>query len=299
MQCVAVDVLEPRSHWYQHLEEGRVLFFSKTPFEVAESHRETLRKTAQVAGAHHKNIAYRPARNRVTGFDKAADSDALRGALQSYSRNALRFLGEFVPRYMQNARVDFASFRPQEEEGRDLPTNKRNDLLHVDAFPSRPTRGDLILRIFTNINLEKSRVWMVSDAFGEAARQHAEAAGLAGIAASSQSPLARLRAGVAPALAALGVGAANRSPYDRFMLGFHDYLKHSADYQRDCPKYRLEFPPDSTWMCFTDVVPHAVLSGRYALEQTVIVSRESLLDRRNAPVEILQEICGRPLVAAS
>jgi hypothetical protein len=52
-------------------------------------------------------------------------------------------------------------------------------------------------------------------------------------------------------------------------------------------------------MCFTDIVPHAVLSGRYALEQTVIVSRESLLDRRNAPVEILQEICHRPLVPAS
>jgi hypothetical protein len=299
MQCVAVDALEPRSDWYRHLEEGRVLFFPKTPFDVAESHRETLRKTAQVAGAHHKNIAYRPARNRVTGFEKAADSEALRDALRSYSQNALRFLGEFVPRYMQKARVDFASFRPQEEEGRDLPTNKRNDLLHVDAFPSRPTRGDLILRIFTNINLEKSRVWMVSDAFGEAARQHAEAAGLAGIASSSKSPLARLRAGVAPALAAMGIGAANRSAYDRFMLGFHDYLKHSADYQRDCPKYRLEFPPDSTWMCFTDVVPHAVLSGRFALEQTVIVSRESLLDRRNAPVEILQEICGRPLVAAN
>ncbi|MDP8982478.1 MAG: Kdo hydroxylase family protein [Acidobacteriota bacterium] len=299
MQCVAVDALEPRSDWYRHLEEGRVLFFPKTPFDVAESHRETLRKTAQVAGAHHKNIAYRPAQNRVTGFEKAADSEALRDALRSYSQNALRFLGEFVPRYMQKARVDFASFRPQEEEGRDLPTNKRNDLLHVDAFPSRPTRGDLILRIFTNINPEKSRVWMVSDAFGEAARQHAEAAGLAGIASSSESPLARLRAGVAPALAAMGIGAANRSPYDRFMLGFHDYLKHSADYQRDCPKYRLEFPPDSTWMCFTDVVPHAVLSGRYALEQTVIVSRESLLDRRNAPVEILQKICGRPLVATS
>jgi hypothetical protein len=295
MQCVAVDILEPRSDWYRHLEEGRVLFFPQTPFDVPEPNRETLRQTAQVAGAHHKNIAYRPAQDRVTGFDKASDSEALRSALRSYSQNALRFLREFVPRYMQKCHVDFASFRPQEEEGRDLPFNKRNDLLHVDAFPSRPTRGDLILRIFTNINPEKSRVWMVSDPFGEAARQHANAAGLASIAAS---PGSRLRAAFAPVLSSLGFGAANRSPYDRFMLGFHDYLKHNAAYQRDCPKYRLEFPPDSTWMCFTDIVPHAVLSGRYALEQTVIVSRDSLLDRRNAPVEILQELCHRPLVPA-
>ena len=296
MQCVAVDILEPRSDWYRHLEEGRVLFFPKTPFDVPEAEREILRKTAQVAGAHHKNIAYRPAQDRVTGFDKSSDSEALRSALRSYSQNALRFLRELVPRYMQKCHVDFASFRPQEEEGRELPINKRNDLLHVDAFPSRPTRGDLILRIFTNINPEKARVWMVSDPFVEAARQYADAAGLAGIAASSGS---RLRAAVAPVLASLGFGAAKRSPYDRFMLGFHDYLKHNAEYQRDCPKYRLEFPPDSTWMCFTDIVPHAVLSGRYALEQTVIVSRASLLAPRNAPVEILQELCHRPLIPTS
>jgi hypothetical protein len=48
-------------------------------------------------------------------------------------------------------------------------------------------------------------------------------------------------------------------------------------------------------MVFTDVVPHAVLSGQYALEQTVIVDRESLVGRENAPIEILQGLCGRQL----
>jgi hypothetical protein len=37
------------------------------------------------------------------------------------------------------------------------------------------------------------------------------------------------------------------------------------------------------------------LSGQYALEQTVIVNRESLAARENAPVEILQGLCGRQL----
>jgi len=78
-------------------------------------------------------------------------------------------------------------------------------------------------------------------------------------------------------------------------LGFHDYLKFNGEYQENCPKYRFEFPPDSTWMVFTDVVPHSVLSGRYALEQTVIVRRESLARRENAPIEILEGICGRQL----
>ena len=89
--------------------------------------------------------------------------------------------------------------------------------------------------------------------------------------------------------------ASKRSAYDRFTLGFHDYLKFNADYQRDCPKYRFEFPPDSTWMVFTDVVPHAVLSGQYALEQTVIVSRQSLLRQEHAPIAILEAVCHSPL----
>jgi len=79
------------------------------------------------------------------------------------------------------------------------------------------------------------------------------------------------------------------------MLGFHDYLKFNAAYQQTCAKYRFEFPPDSTWMVFTDVVPHAVLSGQFALEQTVIVRRESLAAKQHAPIAILEQICARPL----
>jgi len=45
-------------------------------------------------------------------------------------------------------KVDYASFRSIEERGRELPLTKRNDLLHVDAFPTRPVYGDLISALF-------------------------------------------------------------------------------------------------------------------------------------------------------
>ncbi len=130
----------------------------------------------------HKNIAYRPAADKVTGFDPAAVSDPekLRGVMRPYSERALAFLWKLLPRYMEKARIDFASFRPQEEEGRDLPTKKRNDLLHVDAFPTRPTRGDMILRFFTNIHQTKPRVWITSDPMGTLAPRYARDAGLSG-----------------------------------------------------------------------------------------------------------------------
>jgi hypothetical protein len=211
--------------------------------------------------------------------------------MRSYSQRVLEFLRSFVPRYMENVRIDYSSFRPQEEEGRDLPLTKRNDLLHVDSFPTRPTSGDLILRTFTNINPVKSRVWLTSDPFRRLAERYAMDAGLPSAAKRSFAHQ------IASVARAAGLPVADRSAYDRFMLGFHDYLKKNEDYQKTCPKYRFEFPSNSTWMVFTDVVPHAVLSGRYALEQTIIVKKESLLSCENAPISILESICHRELAA--
>ena len=98
-------------------------------------------------------------------------------------------------------------------------------------------------------------------------------------------------------MGASGLPVIARSPYDRFMLGFHDYLKMNEAFQRDCAKYRFEFPPGATWMVFTDVVPHSVESGQFAMEQTMIVSHKSLADPGRAPIAILEKLAGRGLAA--
>jgi 3-deoxy-D-manno-oct-2-ulosonic acid (Kdo) hydroxylase len=291
VDLITVGDTQPREENYLALERGDILYFPRSPFAFSEEERELLRSTGLSSSSHHKNVAYRPEEDKVTGFDPAAVSDPgkLRDVMRAYSERALALLWKLLPRYMEKARIDFASFRPQEEEGRDLPTKKRNDLLHVDAFPTRPTRGDMILRFFTNIHATKPRVWMTSDPFGMLAPRYANAAGLEEVARHPKGSLG------ARVLGAFGGVEGKRSAYDRFMLGFHDYLKFNGEYQEICPKYRFEFPPDSTWMVFTDLVPHSVLSGRYALEQTVIVRRESLARPESAPIEILQRICGRQL----
>lgn len=293
LELVSISDSAPRDDYYLALERGNILYFPQTPFTFSTEERDELRSSELSSSRHHKNIAYRPASGKVTGFDAGAvrDPERLRAVMRAYSERALAFLASFLPRYAPGWRVDFASFRPLEEEGRDLPTKKRNDLLHVDSFPTRPTGGDLILRFFSNINAEKPRVWLTSDPFESVAKRYAADAGLERIASERGGSL------VNRMLRGIGLPVPpERSPYDRFMLGFHDYLKFNADYQSNTPKYRFEFPPDSSWMVFTDVVPHAVLSGQYALEQTLMIRRESLLKREHAPVEILESICQRPLV---
>jgi hypothetical protein len=265
------------------LERGDILFFPDGGFEIPAAVRTALMGATQDARSIHKNIAYKPHIDKVTGLVDRSEAAAVGGAMREYSRCALAFMTRILPDYARSWKVDYASFRSIEERGRELPLAKRNDLLHVDAFPTRPVFGDLILRCFTNVNAEQSREWMTSDPFAILAKQQAADAGLERFAG-----MGKLRRGATRVLT-------KRSPYDSFMLHFHDWLKGNSEYQERCPKYRFALPPGSTWLVFTDVVPHAVLSGRLALEQTVIVARESLANPANAPSAILEQIAGRTL----
>lgn len=279
------------------LEAGQILFFPSTPFPLPEQSKEFLRNLSFAGGAIHKNIAYRTALDRITGIDGDTSlKDRLRDIFRDYSRSVIRFTSELLPQYARHWTLDYASFRPLEEEGRGLPLNKRNDLIHTDAFPSRPTNGALILRVFTNISPAKTRVWITSDPFRAIAGRFARDAGLDQIAATGSSSTSQFLNQSARLLHTLGLPIIPRSPYDRFMLRFHDYLKHNADFQANCTKHRFEFPPGSTWLVFTDVVPHSVLAGQHALEQTFIVARRSLANPHDSPLAILEQLCAKPLL---
>ena len=56
------------------LEAGKILFFPQTPFEFPESSKEFLRSLAFSGHRLHKNIAYRPQSDRVTGIEGTGDT---------------------------------------------------------------------------------------------------------------------------------------------------------------------------------------------------------------------------------
>ena len=275
------------------LEEGKILYLPRSPIPIGEEERRFLLGLKQSAAAYHKNIAYRPAQDRVTGFVErnTGDGDRLRGVLRRYSREAVDFLASLFPSYAPAWTIDYASFRPLEEAGRDLSASKRNDRMHVDAFPTRPTRGDRILRFFTNVNPDEPRRWKTgAEVFPALAARYAGASGLLGKAVRGGAG-AKARAWAA----AVGLPVAAHSAYDRFMLSFHDFLKANDAYQEGAPTDEFHFPPGSSWMVFTDTVSHAVLSGRFALEQTFLIGRGSLAVPESAPIAVLEKIAGRAL----
>jgi hypothetical protein len=281
----------------QQLENGRILYFDRLPYVLFKEDQEFLLAQRQSESRLHKNVSYRPGKDVLRGAAGGPREQArLHEIMRKYSQEVTRFLKQLLLPYAQEMVLDFASFRPEEEEGRDLPLHKRNDLLHCDSFPTRPMNGHRILRCFTNINPTAPRVWHTTDGFSILAEKYADAAGLEAFAAKGSGPNSSL---VGSIKKAFGLKAVNPSAYDRFMLRFHDYLKENSDFQQNCPKVRLEFPPGSTWICYTDLVPHGVLSGRFALEQTVIVPLASLVAPDKAPIRVLEGLAGRSLSRAA
>ncbi|MGH9406381.1 MAG: Kdo hydroxylase family protein [Terriglobia bacterium] len=275
----------------RQLERGDILFFPSTPFALPEDDRNFLLGAKQTETSHHKNISYKPRQDRINGLARgSADESRLRAVMRVYSQTVADFLQRFLVPYAGHWRLDFASFRPIEEEGRDLPQSKRNDLLHVDSFPTRPANGDRILRVFTNLNPEQSRVWLTGDPF-DVMVQNFGGNEIGRIVKRARTPWRRFYR------AALRlVGRAGRPLYDELMLGLHHAMKRDPEFQRNSHKSRWEFPPGSTWLVYTDMVPHAVLTGRFALEQTFIVSRTAMVEPEKAPCNLLRELTGAPVI---
>src|ERR1700756_4414677 len=71
------------------LEAGDILFFPETPIEIPGDDLAFLIGNQQVGGPYHKNIAYRPIENRITGFDAQdpSSTERLRTIMGRYSKD--------------------------------------------------------------------------------------------------------------------------------------------------------------------------------------------------------------------
>jgi hypothetical protein len=79
------------------------------------------------------------------------------------------------------------------------------------------------------------------------------------------------------------------------MLQLHDRGKLDDAYQREAKRERIDFPPGSTWLCFTDQVLHAALGGQYLLEQTFLLPPTAMRYPERSPLRTLERLTGRAL----
>jgi len=287
----AADTAVRSREYCAQLEAGVILYFPAPPFDLPQRDVEFLLALKPADSRLHKNISYRPESDLLRGFSDDASKPRVHEIMRHYAAQVRGFVDTFLAPYAGRLQMDYASFRPLEEEGRDLSLHKRNDLLHVDAFPSRPTRGARILRVFTNVNPAKDRVWVVAERFPELASRFAGAAGLPKY-ANATGAWSQLMRG----MSRVGLPVPDRAPYDEFMLHFHDWLKENAEFQQAREgKEQIAFPPLATWLVFTDGVPHSALSGQFAMEQTFIVPVEALVAPEVSPIRVLEKLAGKAM----
>src|SRR5262249_1257422 len=232
-----------------------------------------------------KNIAFDAATGVLHGHH-ASDATAmrLRTMLARFASLSNTLLANLLPPYRADRSRARTSYRPVEIEGRATSWRKDDTRLHVDAFPSSPTRGARILRLFTNIDPDgHPRVWRIGEPFDDVIAHHR---------AALRGPLP----GVAPVLERLKITKGRRSAYDHLMLRLHDRMKADTGYHARTPQQIYEFPAGATWIVFTDQVSHAAIKGQHALEQTYVVPLECMHDRSRAPLARLERLLERELV---
>jgi len=263
------------------LEGGGVLILPQLAFPLSADEQRFL--SPRWSDGRAKNISFDG--GKLKGARGSADE------LAALSRMVARFAAEasglvtaLFARYAPYVRRARTSFRPQPAVGRAVSWRKDDSRLHVDAFPSRPNHGERILRVFCNVSPGEDRVWRVGEGFEAVARRF-----LPGI--RRQIP------GEARWLSALHVTKGLRSQYDHLMLGLHDGAKADLAYQANCAQQVVRFAPGTTWLCFSDQLMHAAVSGQYMLEQTIDLPLAALYDRERSPLAILERLCGRRLVA--
>jgi len=271
--------------WIAALEAGKVLYFPNFAQHGFAPQKEELALFREdIRDPKSRNISL-DASGKLKGAIGDEDTQAmLSGMIGRFRAEAESLLGKLVPRYGEHLRRGSVSFRPSKVETRVQSWRADDRRMHVDAFPSRPNRGERLLRVFTNVNLDgQPRVWRVGEPFEDVAKRF----------------LPRVKPYVAwqaKALNALGVTKSLRSEYDHLMLQLHDAMKADLDYQKNAPQVTFNFPPGCAWVCFSDQTSHAVMSGQYMMEYTSQLSPMQQYDKEASPLAILTRLQGHALV---
>lgn len=265
------------------LESGNVLYFPRLEFRFGEDEKRFL--SAVWADGKAKNISYRGASEPLRGARGAPEDLArLKAVLARYADSAETLVQALFPAYAGFLRRGFTSYRTAAVEGRVTSWRKDDTRLHVDAFPSNPTGGVRLLRVFTNVNPEgKPRVWRVGEPF----RHHAE---------RFFPKAARPLPGLAWLLEKTGLTKSYRTEYDHYMNELHDRGKADLEYQASSPQRTFGFPAGTSWVVFSDQVLHAVMAGQFMLEQTFYLAPEHLRRPDLGPLSVLEQLAGHPLI---
>ena len=286
-QIVEIDVTElaqvaSRPEWTAAVEAGKVLYFPRLGFDVQPQEKALLRE--DMLSPKSRNVSLGADGVLKGAGGSAAEQAQLAAMVARFRQQALQLVDALLPEYHGHTRIAPTSFRPRQVETRVQSVRADDQRMHVDAFPSRPTYGERLLRVFANVNpADVPRVWRVGESFETVARHFLPKA----------KPYSLWQAKL---LNAVKATKSLRSEYDHYMLQLHDLMKFDDAYQKNGTQVTMPFPPGCLWVCYSDQATHAVMSGQFMMEQTLYLPAGHEVDPTSSPLAILTRLMGRPLV---
>jgi hypothetical protein len=264
------------------LEKGQVLFFPELSFVLDENEKQFL--SPKWLNGSRKNISLEG--DKVGGAQGSDEElSAIASMVGRYAKLTTNLVHELFPTYATHLSKARTSYRPRPAGSQTSISWKKDDTrLHVDAFPSRPTDGERILRVFANVNPNNEpRVWRVGEPFEATAKRFLP---------SIKRPII----GSASVLKLLKITKSKRSEYDHIMLNLHDKMKADLHYQQTVPQETVHFPPGCVWICFSDQALHAAMSGQFMFEQTFHLPVAALQHPELSPLKVLERLKGHALI---
>lgn len=277
----------------QRLERGELVEFADPPFELPPEDEMDFLRSLELSSRTRKQIAFNPSTEDFSGVSFRANErrQLFRQVLSNFSRTVGNWLEIVLPQYARGITPDRVTFRTEEEAVRTLRFSARNDLLHIDNFPTRPTFGKRILRVYLNLNAVDERVWSVSEKYEQLLdrylREHRLPEWSLADWLATPSALHRLLHG----------DWVLRSRYDEFQLKLHHFLKKDDRFQDRASRTYRRFAPRSCWLLFSDGLAHADLRGRFAIEHSFFISRDVLTEADMAPLNILTRKCNGTILS--
>ncbi len=268
-----------------NLEQGTVIHLPKLGFKMTSDEQKFY--SPSWLNGQRKNISLEKNQHgsEVRGATGSIDDlTQMVAMITRYANQATQLIHALFPNYTQHLNTARTSYRPSIVGAVAARSWKKDDSrLHIDAFPSRPNDGERILRVFTNVNPENvPRIWRVGEAFEQAAQHFLP---------SIKRPLPFS----ASLLNAFGITKRKRSEYDHIMLHLHDNMKADVEYQKNTQQQTVSFAPGSTWICFSDQVLHAAMSGQYMFEQTFHLPIAGQYHSEFSPLHVLEKLQKRQL----
>ncbi|SFN61820.1 3-deoxy-D-manno-oct-2-ulosonic acid (Kdo) hydroxylase [Izhakiella capsodis] len=284
LACYSWTQPDPEGSQVTELEKGKVLFLPHLSFDL--SAREQVLLDVSRVDPKRKNISYNPQIGRLTGVAYQADCTAIETLLSRHYQSCKTLVTALLPEYQQylHSPVNTLRLHPVAAWRKSSSWRKDDSRLHVDAFPSRPMHGERILRIFTNINPHgEGREWRIGEDFPQLARRFYPHLG-------GYSPLSSWLQHLA------GITKRRRTHYDALMLRMHDKMKSDEHYQQQGLQLSFQFPPGSSWICFSDQTPHAAMAGQFMLEQTWQLPVQGMKHPEYSPLRVLESLAGKALL---